>query len=78
MPRPGGRDSIHDVMTIASEQPTTTSLCDFSLTPEQKAVREAARDFARKEIDPLVEELDESQTFPLELSPRLGSWGSWG
>ena len=65
-------------MTIASEQPTTTSLCDFSLTSDQKVVREAARDFARQEIDPLVEELDESQHFPVELFAKAGELGFLG
>ena len=39
---------------------------DFSLTPEQEAVREAAREFALGEIDPIVEEIDEAQRFPME------------
>ena len=65
-------------MTIASEQTTSTSVCDFSLTSDQKVVREAARDFARQEIDPLVDELDESQVFPLELFAKLGELGFLG
>jgi alkylation response protein AidB-like acyl-CoA dehydrogenase len=65
-------------MTIASEKPTTTTLCDFSLTPEQRVVRETARDFARQEIDPLVEEMDESQQFPLELFAKAGELGFLG
>ena len=65
-------------MTIATDQPTTTSLCDFSLTSDQKVVREAARDFARQEIDPLVEELDEAQQFPIELFAKAGELGFLG
>jgi alkylation response protein AidB-like acyl-CoA dehydrogenase len=65
-------------MTTASEQLTDTSLCDFSLTSDQKVVREAARDFARQEIDPLVEELDESQHFPVELFAKAGELGFLG
>lgn len=51
---------------------------DFSLTEQQRAVQLAARDFAAKEIDPLVEELDESQTFPLDLFAKLGELGFLG
>jgi len=55
-----------------------TSLCDFSLTSDQRVVREAARDFARQEIDPLVEELDEAQHFPVELFAKAGELGFLG
>ena len=65
-------------MTIASEPVESAVLCDFSLTPEQRVVREAARDFARQEIDPLVEELDESQEFPLDLFEKAGELGFLG
>ncbi len=51
---------------------------DFSLTPEQRAVREAARDFARQEIDPIVEEYDESQEFPREVFAKAGELGFLG
>jgi len=51
---------------------------DFSLSPEQRAIREAARDFARQEIDPLVEEMDESQRFPTELFAKIGELGYLG
>lgn len=51
---------------------------DFSLTEDQRAVQLAAREFAKNEIDPLVEELDESQTFPLDLFAKLGELGFLG
>ena len=38
----------------------------------------AAREFAKNEIDPLVEELDENQTFPLDLFAKLGELGFLG
>jgi alkylation response protein AidB-like acyl-CoA dehydrogenase len=50
----------------------------FALSAEQRAVREAAREFARKEIDPIVEEIDESQTFPRELFSKAGELGFLG
>ena len=55
-----------------------TASVDFAPTEQQRAVRQAARDFARREIDPLVEELDESQTFPRELFAKIGELGFLG
>jgi len=51
---------------------------DFSLTSEQRAIQEAARDFARGEVDPIVEEIDESQTFPREVILKAGELGFLG
>ena len=50
----------------------------FALNDQQRAVQEAAREFARKEIDPLVEDCDESQRFPLELFAKAGELGFLG
>lgn len=63
-------------MTVEIAQPTTSM--DFSLSEDQRAVQLAAREFARNEIDPLVEELDESQTFPLDLFAKIGELGFLG
>jgi len=51
---------------------------DFALTAEQRAIAEAARDFARREIDPIVEEIDESQRFPSEVMAKAGELGFLG
>ncbi|RMH15612.1 MAG: acyl-CoA dehydrogenase [Acidobacteria bacterium] len=51
---------------------------DFSLTPEQRDVRDAARDFARGEIDPIVDEIDEAQRFPREVMAKAGELGFLG
>jgi alkylation response protein AidB-like acyl-CoA dehydrogenase len=51
---------------------------DFSLTPEQRAVQEAARDFARGEVDPIVDEHDESETFPMDVIKKAGELGFLG
>jgi alkylation response protein AidB-like acyl-CoA dehydrogenase len=51
---------------------------DFSLTEEQRAIRDAARDFARKEIDPIVDEYDEQQKFPMEQMKKAGELGFLG
>jgi alkylation response protein AidB-like acyl-CoA dehydrogenase len=65
-------------MTVASQEPEVEVTIDFSLTPEQKAIREMAREFARKEIDPIVEEFDESQEFPRQLFAKAGELGFLG
>lgn len=48
---------------------------DFELTEEQKMLREAIRDFAMKEIVPLVNEAEEKETFPIQLFPMMGDLG---
>ena len=51
---------------------------DFALTEEQRAIQETAREFARREIDPIVEEIDESQKFPREVMRKAGELGFLG
>lgn len=51
---------------------------DFALTPEQIAIQEAARDFALGEVDPIVEEIDESQKFPKDVMMKAGELGFLG
>ena len=65
-------------MAIASPHDTASVSIDFSLTSEQRAIREVARDFARREIDPIVEEIDEAQRFPTEVFEKLGELGFLG
>jgi alkylation response protein AidB-like acyl-CoA dehydrogenase len=63
----------------ASPPSTTDALgVDFSLSPEQRAVQEAAREFARREVDPVVEEHDRDGTFPLEVIRKAGELGFLG
>ncbi len=50
----------------------------FELTEEQKAVRDAARDFAQNVLKPGVIERDENQTFPAEEIKQLGELGFMG
>lgn len=66
-------------MTVA-ESPRQAKLetLDFGLTAEQKAVQELAREFAQKEIDPIVEEIDEAQRFPGEVFKKAGELGFLG
>jgi alkylation response protein AidB-like acyl-CoA dehydrogenase len=51
---------------------------DFSLTEEQQAIREAARDFAEREVSPTVEEHDEAQRFPLAVMKQAAELGFLG
>jgi alkylation response protein AidB-like acyl-CoA dehydrogenase len=51
---------------------------DFELNPEQTAIRDMVRDFAKNEIVPNAVAWDESQSFPRELFSRLGELGMLG
>ena len=51
---------------------------DFDLTEEQLAIRDMARDLARKEIAPHAAEWDEEQHFPRELFTAMGELGLLG
>jgi alkylation response protein AidB-like acyl-CoA dehydrogenase len=51
---------------------------DFELTPEQRDVRALARDFAEREVAPVIRGFDETHTFPRELLDKLGQTGLLG
>lgn len=51
---------------------------NFNFSEEQIAVRDAARDFAQKELLPGVIERDEKQQFPAEQIKKLGELGFMG
>ena len=51
---------------------------DFSLTEEQKQIKEMVRDFAEREIKPHVPKWDEEQHFPVDVFKRLGELGMLG
>jgi alkylation response protein AidB-like acyl-CoA dehydrogenase len=48
------------------------------LTEEHKMIRQAARDFAQKEIVPIAPEYDESGDFPMETIRQMGAMGFMG
>jgi alkylation response protein AidB-like acyl-CoA dehydrogenase len=48
------------------------------LTDEHKMIRQAARDFAEKEIAPVATEYDESGEFPVETIKKMGEMGFMG
>jgi isovaleryl-CoA dehydrogenase len=51
---------------------------DFTLTPEEVALQEAARKFARESIAPEAARIDREDRFPRELFRRLGELGFLG
>lgn len=51
---------------------------DFQLSPEQRDLQQAVRDFARKEIAPHVMEWDEQQAWPGEVIALIGQMGLMG
>jgi butyryl-CoA dehydrogenase len=51
---------------------------DFALTPEQELVREAAREFAQREVAPNVRDWDRAEELDRGLVPRLAAAGYLG
>jgi len=51
---------------------------DFEVTESMKMVQQVARNFAEKEIRPVVMKYDESQDFPFEIIKKLGEMGFLG
>jgi alkylation response protein AidB-like acyl-CoA dehydrogenase len=50
----------------------------FPLSEEHKMIRDAARDFAQKEILPIAAQFDESGEFPYETIKKMGGMGFMG
>src|SRR5258706_3242579 len=50
----------------------------FPLSNEHKMLRDAARDFAQKEIVPIAAEFDESGEFPTVTIKKMGELGFMG
>lgn len=51
---------------------------EFRLSPEQEALRESVRDFARQVIAPVIAEHYEKRTFPYEVIRQMGKMGLFG
>jgi alkylation response protein AidB-like acyl-CoA dehydrogenase len=51
---------------------------DLNLTEEQKLIQEKAREFARKELEPIASKLDELGKPPIEQFRKLGELGFLG
>lgn len=50
----------------------------FETSDSTKSIQQATRDFAQKEIKPIIMKYDESQEFPRELFSKLGEMGYLG
>ncbi len=48
---------------------------DFTLSDEQRLLRDTVRDFARSEVAPVAEELDRTKAFPYDLVAKMGELG---
>ena len=51
---------------------------DFTLTEEQKAWRDKARDFAKEYIEPVAADLDKKGEFPYDNVKRMADLGFLG
>jgi len=51
---------------------------DFALNDEHRMVQKMVRDFAAKEVAPLIKEYDRKREFPNELLPRMAGLGLLG
>jgi len=51
---------------------------DFKLSEEDEMIRTTVRDFARKEIEPIADELDQNAEYPFEIVKRMGELGITG
>ena len=51
---------------------------DFAFTPAQEQVRETVIRFAAKEIAPRVRDIEETETFPVDLFPKFAEVGLMG
>jgi len=55
-----------------------TSYGMFQLSPEHEMIRQAARDFAQKEIAPIAAQFDETGEFPSKTIKKMGEMGFMG
>ncbi len=51
---------------------------DFDLTPEQEEMRNKAREFAKKELQPIANDIDKTCTFSDETVKKMGEHGFMG
>ena len=51
---------------------------DFTLSKEHEMARQLFREFAEKEVKPLAQEVDETETFPRETVEKMAKLGFMG
>jgi hypothetical protein len=61
--------------SVAHEPEEPNTVVDFTLTDEQKAIREMAHDFAAKEIRPVAWEYDKDGAWPEEVLRKAWETG---
>jgi alkylation response protein AidB-like acyl-CoA dehydrogenase len=66
------------ILNTIFQEAAMTDLPIFPLTDEHKMIRDAARDFAQKEISPIAAEFDESGEFPHATVKKMGELGFMG
>ena len=64
-----------DALATLTRDVETVDRAEIGLTPEQRALRRAVREFARAEIAPKVDELERTGTYPRELVREVGRLG---
>lgn len=57
---------------------TEQTIPTFEMTENQKLVQQLARDFAEKEIKPVIMKFDESQEFPFDIVQKMSELGFLG
>ena len=51
---------------------------DFELSETQRLLRETVREFTRREVAPIAEEIDRETAGRGTFGRCWGSWGCWG
>jgi alkylation response protein AidB-like acyl-CoA dehydrogenase len=72
------RRQKNNSLAFDQSQGNKGQLMDFSLSMEQKILRESVRTFAEKEIRPLARQLDQAEAFSYELTKAMGALGLFG
>src|SRR5262245_35353818 len=66
------------VIATPADDLASLDRAEIGLTPEQRALRQAVREFARAEIAPKVDELERLGQYPLDLVREVGRLGYLG
>jgi glutaryl-CoA dehydrogenase len=71
------RSGLRTTQADAFESPDFYQIDDL-LTPEQKLVRAAMRDFVKREITPIIDDYAQRGEFPEGIVPKFGQIGAFG
>jgi alkylation response protein AidB-like acyl-CoA dehydrogenase len=74
----GAPFSTQEERMVHEDVVTAAGGMDFEFSESQKAVQELARNFAEKEMRPVVMKYDESQEFPFDIVAKLATLGFMG